>query len=115
MSANSHLSTDKKNWLNSQLIESEQKNLDDFNFLDDYLYYIISDISKFQYDGKIYTYGSGGQGNIIVIKRENINSPFTSSSFLTNYVPLAPDHEYINGYKCVHYRDMKVEATQAEI
>lgn len=101
MSTNSQLSDEKKNWLNSKLLESLRKPISEFTFLNDYVYYIVSQFNDINTEGPVYHWGSAGMGNIIVVKRDNKNSLINYQMFDTGYKPLDNNHEFIDGYNSV--------------
>lgn len=101
MSTNSQLSYDKQFWLNTILDNSLQKEYNDFDMIDDYVYHLVREFVEIDTPGKVYTWGSGGMGHIIVVKRDDVNSPYFWSMFETNYKPLDEDDEYIEGYTSV--------------
>lgn len=101
MSTNSQLSDQKKNWLNSKLLESLRKPISEFTFLNDYVYYIVTEFNDVGTEGPVYHWGSAGMGNIIVVKRDTKNSLVSYQMFDTGYKPLDNNHQFINGYNSV--------------
>jgi hypothetical protein len=98
MSTNSQLSYDKKTWLNSKLHTSLQKSHMDYNMIDDYVYHLVREFVEINTPGKVYTWGSGGLGHIIVVKRDDTDSSILWQMFGTDYKPLDEDDDYINEY-----------------
>jgi hypothetical protein len=93
----SNLNNEKKSWLNSKL-KPHLRKTSDFSFIDDYVFFILSDFDKLENTTKIYTTGSGGMGHIIVVKRDGRNELVDYKMFDTGYNLLPPTHEYIVGY-----------------
>jgi hypothetical protein len=93
----SSLNEQQKSWLNSK-VKPHLRKTTDFSFIDDYVFFILSDFNELENTGKIYTTGSGGMGNIIVIKRDDRNELIDYKMFDTGYELLPSTHEFIAGY-----------------
>lgn len=93
----SNLTNEQKSWLNSK-VKPHLRRTTDFSFIDDYVFFILSDFDKLENTGKIYTTGSGGMGHIIVVKRDGRNELVDYEMFDTGYQLLPSTHEFINGY-----------------
>lgn len=99
----SKLTLDEKHWVNSKLHNNLYKDIDEFNFLDDYVYSILQDFAMSTIRGKIYTYTLAGMGHILVMKRNDRYESITYKFFDTNNESLPIEHEYIKGYKNVNH------------
>lgn len=97
----SYLTLEQKIWLNQKLDISLQKEYDDFNFLDNYIYLVIKDFSTLLIRNKIYVTSNVGMGHILIIKRDDRSEPYHYHFFYTNSRQLPKTHIYIYGYNDV--------------
>ena len=64
-----------------------------YNMIDDYVYHLVREFVEINTPGKVYTWGSGGLGHIIVVKRDDTDSSILWQMFGTDYKPLDEDDD----------------------